>query len=151
MVGPNPPASFIIATQNPGREQEEAYQKPGLYELQKPGPYGTRFFDFLGSIALALAVEAVAAIYRTVSAGLEGNLGGDAAAVAYHFVHLTLATVTTAAGRAALGTAAGATARLVLEALLGVELLLGSGEHEFGATLAASQYLVFIHGMVPPR
>ena len=48
------------------------------------------------------------------------------------------------------GTAGGAAARLVLEALVGIELLLRSGENEFLAALTANQSLVFKHGYNPP-
>ena len=41
--------------------------------------------------ALALALEALTAVDRPVSAGLEGNLRGAAATVADHFIHLALA------------------------------------------------------------
>ena len=49
------------------------------------------------------------------------------------------------------GAASGAAAGLVLEALLGVELLLRSGEYELLAALAASKSLVFKHGKKPPK
>ena len=73
------------------------------------------------------------------------------AAIADHFVHLTgaiVATVRVAASSAASGAAAG----LILEALLGEESLLGSGEHEVLAAVTALQRLVLIHGFsLPPE
>ena len=65
--------------------------------------------------------------------------------IADHIVHLTLGAAATVGGttRSAAG---GAAAGLVLEALIGVELLLGRGEHELLAALAASEGLVFKHG-----
>ena len=97
--------------------------------------------------ALTVGFEALTAVDRTVSAGLEGNLSGTAAAIADHVIHLTLAAVAVATVLlTAGGTAGRAAAGLILEALVGVELLLGSGEHELVATLAANQSLVFVHG-----
>ena len=99
--------------------------------------------------ALALGLEAGAAVDRAVTAGLERNLGRLAAAVADHVIHLTLATVGAAVGSAARRTASRATAGLVLEALVSIELLLRSGEHEFRAALAANHSLVFEPGYIP--
>ena len=99
---------------------------------------------------LALRVEAGAAIDRTVSAGLERNLGGLSATVADHIVHLALST-STAVVRAASRTASGAATGLILEALVGIELLLRSGENKFRAALTANQGLVFKHGKNPPK
>ena len=92
--------------------------------------------------ALTLRIKAGTAVDRAVSAGLERNLRGLAAAVANHFIHLTLAAI------AAVGLTTGcatcrATARLVLEALIGIELLFRSGENELRAALTANQRLVF--------
>ena len=100
---------------------------------------------------LTIRFEAGAAVDRTVPAGLERHLGGLAAAVADHVVHLTLAAVGAAVGSATRGAAGGAAAGLVLEALVSIELLLRSGEHEFVATIAAYQGLVFEHGIYPPN
>ena len=99
---------------------------------------------------LTLRVEAGAAIDRTVSAGLERNLGGLSATVADHIVHLALS-ASTAVVRAAGGTASGAATGLILEALVGIELLFRSGENKFRAALTAYQSLVFEHGINPPN
>ena len=45
---------------------------------------------------LTLGLEALAAVHGTIATGLEGHLGGAAAAVADHFVHLTGAIVVAA-------------------------------------------------------
>jgi hypothetical protein len=92
--------------------------------------------------------EAFTAVHGPISAGLEGHLGGAAAAVADHFVHLALTAV--AAVLTTGGAAGGAAAGLVLEALLGVESLFGSGEHEFIAAFTAGEGLVLIHTGKPP-
>ena len=99
---------------------------------------------------LALSLEAVTAVHRTVSAGLEGHLGLAAAAVADHGIHLAgssavavLGTARSAAGRAAAG--------LILEALLREKFLLTGRENEFVAAVPAGQSLVFVHGSDPPQ
>lgn len=89
-----------------------------------------------------MAGEAVTAIHRTVTAGLEGDLRGGATFIADHVVHLALAAMAVAT---AVGTAGGATAGLILEAFFGVEGLLGAREGEFGAALAAGEGFVGIH------
>ena len=101
--------------------------------------------------ALTLRLEACAAVNRTVTAGLERHLSGLAAAIADHIVHLALATVGATIGLTAGCTASRATAGLILEALVSIELLLGSGENEFCAALTAYQSLVFEHGKYPPK
>lgn len=96
-------------------------------------------------LALTVALEAITAVDRTVSTGLEGHLSGSAAAIADYFVHLTVRTagvLAVAAGR----TATGATAGLVLESLVRKELLFRSGKYEFGAAVTAGKGLVFKHG-----
>ncbi len=87
--------------------------------------------------------EAITAVHGPIAAGLEGNLGGAAATIADHFIHLAFATVATVltTGSAARGAAAG----LVLEALFGIESLFGSSEGEFLAAFTASERLVLIH------
>ena len=88
--------------------------------------------------ALTVGFEALTAVDRTVTAGLERNLGGLAAAVADHIIHLTLAATVVAVLGTTRGAAGGAAAGLVLEALVSIELLLRSGENELGAALTAS-------------
>ena len=97
---------------------------------------------------LALLLVALTAIYRTVAARLERNLGGTAATVAPHVVHGTVAAVL-AILLAAIGTAGRATAGLILEALVGIELLFRSGKNKFRAALTANQRLVFKHEKKP--
>ena len=89
-------------------------------------------------------LRSLTAVHGPVSAGLEGNLRGAAAAVADHFVHLAraIAAILSTAGGAAGGAAAG----LVLEALLREKFLFAGRENEFVAALTAGQSLVFVHG-----
>jgi hypothetical protein len=105
---------------------------------------------FISVPGLALCLKALAAVHRTISAGLEGNLGFASAAIADHGVHLpgstaiaVLCPTGSAAGRAAAG--------LILEALLGKEFLLARRENEFVAAVTAGQSLVFVHGSYPPK
>ena len=93
-------------------------------------------------LAAAVTGKAITAVNRTITAGLEGDLRGGATFIADHVVHLALAAMAVAT---AVGTAGGATAGLILEAFFGVESLLGAGEDEFGAALAASEGFVGIH------
>jgi hypothetical protein len=103
----------------------------------------------LPAVLHALLVEASAAVNRTISAGLEGHLSGLAALGANDIVHRAIAAVETTVGSLALVTAGLAAAGLILEALIGVELLLGRGENELIAALTAYQSLVFEHGKKP--
>ena len=106
-------------------------------------PEGAAFYSEL-ILVVPLRLEALTAVHGPISAGLEGNLGGAAATVADHFVHLTgaVAAVLSPTG----STAGGAAAGLILEALLGEKRLLAGGENEFVAAVTAGQRLVFIHG-----
>ena len=91
--------------------------------------------------------KAIAAVHGLVATGLEGNLGFLAAVGADGREHLALragAAVLSAEGGTALRAAAG----LVLEALLGVELLLGSREDELLAAIAANEGFVLIHNRI---
>ena len=110
-------------------------------------PKQTGFIMLQLIAGLTVRFEAVTAVYGTIAAGLEGNLGVAAATNAHNVKHLTLGAVYVlivllTASRAA----SGATAGLILEALVGEELLLGSGEHELIAASTAYQSLVFVHG-----
>lgn len=96
---------------------------------------------------LTMVREAIAAIHRLVAARLEGNLGLLAAIRADRGEHFALRASATVLG-AERRTALRATARLVLEAFLGVERLLGSGEHEFFAAVTASEGFVLIHDCI---
>ena len=99
---------------------------------------------------LTLCFEAVTAVHGTISAGLEGNLGFAAAAVADHGEHLPGSTAIAVLGPT--GSAAGrAAGGLVLEALLSEEFLLRGGENELVVAIAAYQGLVFVHGSYPPK
>ena len=93
--------------------------------------------DILLVLALAIPLETVAAVDRTVATGLERHLRGRSAAIADDFVHLAVTTVGVLAVAAG-ATASGAAARFILEALVSKELLLGRRENELGATIAAS-------------
>ena len=88
--------------------------------------------------------EAIAAVHGLIATRLEGNLGLLAAIGTDRGEHLTLR-AGIAILRAESGTALRAAARLVLEALLGVERLLGSAEDEFLVTVAANEGFVLIH------
>ena len=92
----------------------------------------------------AMCSEAIAAVHGLIAARLEGNLGLLAAISADRGEHLTLR-AGIAVLRAEGGAALRAAARLVLEALLGVERLLGSAEDEFLVTVAANEGFVLIH------
>ncbi len=86
-------------------------------------------------LLLSLGAEAVAAVYGTASGGFERNLGGHSALVTVYIVHFTRCVH--AIGALASIAAILATARLVLEATLCVELLFTFGENEFGAAILA--------------
>ena len=90
--------------------------------------------------------EAVSAIYRTVAAGAERNLGLNTACGASYVMHFALLETTAATAEAAATivvllltscTAVRATAWLVGETFLSEEVLLRSSENEFGTTVAA--------------
>ena len=99
---------------------------------------------------LTLRFEAVAAVHRTISAGLERNLGFASAAVADYGVHLPGSAAVAVLGLA--GVAAGfAPAGLILEALFGVEFLFAGRENKFVSAVTAGQSLVFVHGSYPPN
>ena len=89
---------------------------------------------FLLQLAVAHLSEALAAVYGTIGLGLEGNLGLAAAVSAGSGEELTGTTGSVLASITAVLAALG----LVLEALLSVELLLTSGEHELVAALFAN-------------
>lgn len=83
--------------------------------------------------------------------GWNGMRVGSAAGCANGVVHLALAAVGALATRGLLGVAACLAAHgLVLEALFGVELLLTSGKHKFGAAVTAYENLVFEHFWMIP-
>ena len=110
-----------------------------------------------GLVRRALLLEAVAAIHGLVTARLERNLGNAAAARACCFEHLALAAATVTAAAAATATATAharglaglpairATAGLVLEALLFVELLFAGGKRELIPAVDAGYELICIH------
>ena len=96
-----------------------------------------------GSIALA-------AIDGSVVLRDERHAGRSATLRAGGLVHFALLSLTVSRAAVLAGDAAGlAAGRLILEALLRVELLLTSGEHKFLATVFAGQSLVLIHGIFP--
>ena len=88
--------------------------------------------------------EAIAAVHGLIAARLEGNLGLLAAVGADRGEHFALRagrTILRAESGAALRTAA----RLILEALLRIESLLGSSKDEFLAAVTANEGFVLIH------
>ena len=103
-------------------------------------PHGRRpiifasIFNLSDSAFPAHLGEALAAVHRTVSLGLKGNLGFAAASSADSGEILARATGSGLAGIAA----SLAALRLILEAALSIELLLTSGKHELLATLFAN-------------
>ena len=100
-----------------------------------------------------------AAVYPLTYAGpaqlyingvLSGSITPTVSATGVTFTIPTLAAGATATvGLTTIGTAAGATAGLVLEAFVSVELLLRSGENELRAALTASQGFVLHHRKEP--
>ena len=96
-----------------------------------------------GSVALA-------AIDRSVVLRDERHASRSATLRTGGLVHFALLSLTGSRAAVLAGDAAGlAASRLILEALLRVELLLTSGEHKFLATVSAGQSLVLIHGIFP--
>ena len=96
------------------------------------------------SALLTVFREALAAIDGTITLGNKGNSGGFAALCANGLILL--------AGGGGTSVLAGATALLaaggfVLETFFSVEFLLAGGEHELGATVAARERFVLIHGL----
>ena len=96
-------------------------------------------------LVLALRFEALTAVHRPISTGLERNLRLAAASVADHGIHLAGSTVVAVLG-AMRGTAGLAAAGLILEALLSEKFLFARGENEFVAAVPAGQGFVFVHG-----
>ena len=88
--------------------------------------------------------EAIAAVHRLIATRLEGNLGLLAAVSTDSGEHFTLR-ARIAVGSAESGAALRAAARLVLEALLRIESLLGSSKDEFLAAVTANEGFVLIH------
>ena len=96
-----------------------------------------------GSVALA-------AIDRSVVLRDERHASRSATLRTGGLIHFALLSLTGSRAAVLAGDAAGlAAGRLILEALLRVELLLTSGEHKFLATVSAGQSLVLIHGIFP--
>ena len=93
-----------------------------------------------GSVA-----EALAAVYRTILAGLERNLAGVAALGANCVEHLTGITLATVSLK--LSAALAASLGLMLKALLCVKLLRAGGEYEFLIAVFADQCLVCVHSI----
>ena len=85
--------------------------------------------------------KALAAVDRTVFAGLERNASFFAACCAGSGVHLAGATAGVLAGI----TAGFAALGLVLEATACIEFLLTGGKYKFFAAIFAYQSLVFVH------
>jgi hypothetical protein len=117
---------------------------------QKPAGLHRRVFFYADitrtdrSALLTVFREALAAIDGTVALRNEGD-GGRFAALGTNGLILLAGGGGTSvlAGVAALLAAGG----LVLEAFFSVEFLLTGGEHELGATVAARERFVLIHGL----
>lgn len=92
------------------------------------------------------SLEASAAIDGPVVLGNEGNLGGSAALRAYRVIHFLFAVALALSSVPACLAAY----RLILEALLSVELLFTRRENEFGTAILAYQSLVFEHLVYNP-
>jgi len=96
-------------------------------------------------LRLSSVREAVAAKYRTVISGLEGNLAGSSALSADSVEHFAGCSLRTAA-RSLTGIAAGLAAlRFIGETFFGVESLLISSEYELGTAIFASDNFVVVH------
>ena len=96
-----------------------------------------RFFNLL---LLHFSV-ALAAVYRSVARGLEGNLRFLAASCASGGEELSLGL----SGVLSCVTASLASLRLILEALFCIEFLLTGSENELSAAILTDQFLVLIH------
>jgi len=90
--------------------------------------------------------EAIAAVNRTVGAGLKGNLALLAALGANGVKHLTFAALTVSI--LSCHAAISAALRLVSETFFSVELLLTCSKSEFLSAILADEGLVFVH-LVP--
>ncbi len=88
---------------------------------------------------------AFAAIYGSVVAGLERNLSFLAASCTGSGEKLSLRL----SGVLSCVTAGLASLRLVLEALLCIELLLASGEYKLFAAILTDQFFILIHLKIP--
>ena len=120
---------------------------PHIQTVYRKGPAGKGGSLFQSIARGAMVREAVAAVDGLVATRLEGNLRLLAAVGADRGEHLALRTGI-AVGGAERGTALRAAARLVLEALLGIESLLGSTEDEFLAAVTANEGFVLIHNRI---
>ena len=94
--------------------------------------------------------EALAAIDGAVVLGNERNSGLSAAIRTRGGVGFAGSARSRTAGLASL-TASLAAGGLILEALLGIKLLLTGGEHKFLPTVFAYQRFVFVHGLASPK
>jgi hypothetical protein len=92
-------------------------------------------------IAVLTGAEAVAAVHRALASGLEGNTGLRTALSTRRLKHRAVASPLLFLRGTALGTPFGD----VLEALLLVELLFGSGEYKFTTAIRTRQRSVFKH------
>jgi len=100
-----------------------------------------RRFCYLRSITVFSRTEAVAAVHRTLTSGLERNPGLGTALGTRSFVHRAIATSLLLLR----GTAFGASLGDILEALFLVEFLLGSGKDELTPTIRTLQRFVLKH------
>ena len=92
-------------------------------------------------LLLSHCSKALAAVYGSVVLGLEGDLGFATAVGTYGSEELLLRLACVLSGVTACLAALG----LVLEASLGIELLLAGGEGELLSAVLTLQNLVFVH------
>ena len=96
-------------------------------------------------LLLLQCCKALAAVYRSVAGGLEGNLSFLAASCANSGEELSLRL----SGVLSCIAASFASLGLVLEALLCIEFLLACGENKFSAAILTDQFLILIHCVLP--
>ena len=121
-----------------------------IFTKEKPLCLSAQRLFYLLIAGSAAGSVALAAIDRSVVLRDEMHAGRSATLRAGGLVHFALLSLASSRAAVLAGDAAGlAAGRLVLEALLRVELLLTSGEHKFLATVSAGQSLVLIHGIFP--
>lgn len=119
------------------------------FAYKNPCQQSWQGFEVNSEELAAAGSKALAAVHGTILTGQERHLSGLAALGAHSVMHLT-GSAGGGTGGLAGHTASLAAAGLILETLLGIELLLACGENEFCAAVLANQRLVFVHGMEPP-
>ena len=114
--------------------------------LQLKKTAGNLFFFILASNKLLLLhlCKALAAVYRAILTGLEGNCSLFAAGCTYCCEHFALGLLSVLAVLAASLTSLG----LVYETLGCIKFLFACFECKFSAAFFADESLVFVHGVV---